>query len=89
MLPEEGDVSIIRVLVPAILAVVLLFSAVTHPAETFQVFGSAILTLSTASSIIFFAFVAVFLVVGLERTTGRHLAPAAAVHVHRSLRDEV
>lgn len=80
--------SIIRVLVPALIAIALLFAAVTHPSETFQVFGSVILTLSTASSIIFFAFVAIAAVVGLERSTGRHLAPAAAVHVHRSLRDE-
>lgn len=80
--------SIVRVLIPALIAVALLFSAVTHPVETFEVVASIVLTLSTASSIIFFAFVLVAAIFGLERTSGRHLAPAAAVHVHRSLRDE-
>ncbi|QRG07697.1 hypothetical protein EZH22_04720 [Xanthobacter dioxanivorans] len=81
--------SIIRVLVPALLAVAFLFAAVTHPIETFHVIGSIVLTLSTASSIVFFAFVLISATIGLERHSGRHLAPAAAVHVHRSLRDDV
>lgn len=80
--------SIIRLLVPAIVAVVLLFTVVAHPVEAFQMFGTGILVLSTASSIIFFAFVLISAVFGLERHSGRHLAPAAAVHVHRSMRTD-
>ncbi|MDI4666791.1 hypothetical protein K9U40_21065 [Xanthobacter autotrophicus] len=78
-----------RILVPALLGLLLIGSLIARPADAFVLVGSAILTLSTASSIIFFAFVAIAALVGLERHSGRHLAPAAPVHVHRSLRDEV
>lgn len=81
--------SIVRAVFPAVFAFALLFALVTRPSEMFVVLGGLVLTLSTASSIIFFAFVAIALVVGLERNSGRHMAPAAPVHVHRSLRDEV
>lgn len=81
--------SIIRAVFPAVIAFALLFAVVTHPSEMFVVLGSIVLTLSTASSIIFFAFVLMAVIFGLERTSGRHMAPAAAVHVHRSLRDDV
>jgi len=80
---------ILRVLLPAVLAAVLLWVSLARPAETFTVIGSSILTLTTASSIIFFAFVILAALFGFERTSGRHLAPAAPVHTHRSLRDEV
>ena len=76
--------SIIRAVFPAVVAFALLFAVVM-----FVVLGSIVLTLSTASSIIFFAFVLMAVIFGLERTSGRHMAPAAAVHVHRSLRDDV
>ena len=78
-----------RILLPAMLAVGLVWAALAYPAETFTVVGSSVLTLATASSIIFFAFVILAALFGFERTSGRHLAPAAPVHVHRSLRDEV
>ncbi|MFG1181098.1 hypothetical protein [Xanthobacter versatilis] len=81
--------SVIRVLVAAILGLVLLVAVFTRPSETIVVVGSAVLTLTTASSIVFFGFVAIAAVIGLERHSGRHLAPAAPIHVHRSLRDEV
>ncbi|MDI4656930.1 hypothetical protein [Xanthobacter autotrophicus] len=81
--------SVMRVLVPAILGLVLLVALIARPSETVVVLGSAVLTLTTASSIVFFGFVAVAALIGLERHSGRHLAPAAPVHVHRSLRDEV
>ncbi|ABS67207.1 hypothetical protein [Xanthobacter versatilis] len=81
--------SVIRVLVAAILGLVLLVAVFTRPSETIVVIGSAVLTLTTASSIVFFGFVAIAAVIGLERHSGRHLAPAAPIHVHRSLRDEV
>lgn len=81
--------SVIRVLVPAILAVALLVGIFARPSETLLVLGSAVLTLTTASSIVFFGFVAISALIGLERHSGRHLAPAAPVHIHRSLRDEV
>lgn len=80
--------AIVRILFPALIAVIVLFSAVTHPTETFQFFGTIILALSTASSIVFFSFVLVSMTLGLGRHSTRHLAPAAAVHVHRSLRDD-
>lgn len=80
--------SIVRAVLPAFFAFALLFGAVTHPSEMFVALGSIVLTLSTASSIIFFAFVIMAAIFGFERTSGRHMAPAAAVHVHRSLRDE-
>lgn len=81
--------SIVRAVVPLLLAFALLFAAVAYPSETFVFIGSAVLTLSTAASIIFFAFVIVAAFFGLEGRSGRHLAPAAPVHVHRSLRDDV
>lgn len=80
---------VIRVLVPAILGLALLIAIFTRPSDTFVILGSAVLTLTTASSIVFFGFVVVAALFGLERHSGRHLAPAAPVHVHRSLRDEV
>lgn len=80
--------SIVRAIFPALLAFSLIFALVTHPSETFVVIGAVVLTLTTASSIIFFSFVAVAAMVGLERTSGRHLAPAAPVHVHRSPRGD-
>ncbi|MFG1201536.1 hypothetical protein V5F29_03975 [Xanthobacter aminoxidans] len=80
---------IIRAVFPAFVAFALLFAVVTHPSEMFVALGSLVLTLSTASSIIFFAFVAMAVVFGFERTSGRHMAPASPVHVHRSLRSEI
>ncbi|MEP9354271.1 hypothetical protein ABLE93_11810 [Xanthobacter sp. KR7-65] len=79
---------IVRAVLPALLAFALLFSVVTQPAETFVFLGGLILTLTTASSIIFFAFVLLSLAFGLESTSARHLAPAAPVHVHRQARDQ-
>ncbi len=81
--------SIVRAVFPAFIAFALLFGVVTHPSEMFVALGSIVLTLSTASSIIFFGFVLMAAIFGFERSSGRHMAPAAAVHVHRSLRDEV
>lgn len=78
-----------RVLLPAVLAMALLWASLAYPSETFMVIGSSVLTLTTASSIVFFAFVLLAALFGFERTSGRHLAPAAPVHTHRSLRDEV
>lgn len=80
---------VIRVLFPAVVAVALLFAAVVYPSETFMVAGSAVLTLSTASSIIFFVFVIMAALFGFERTSGRHLTPAEPIHLHRTLRDEM
>ncbi|MFS8035872.1 hypothetical protein ACI7BZ_02720 [Xanthobacter sp. AM11] len=80
---------VIRVLLRAGIATALLLSVVLYPEEAFQVFGSAIAALSTAGSITFFVFVAIAAVAGLERTTGRHLAPAAAVPVNRSVGGDV
>ncbi|MFG1301233.1 hypothetical protein V5F49_15680 [Xanthobacter sp. V3C-3] len=78
-----------RVLLPAVLVVGLLWAAIAYPSEMFTLIGSSVLTLTTASSIVFFAFVILATLFGFERTSGRHLAPAAPVHTHRSLRDEV
>ena len=80
---------IVRAVLPALFAFAFLFAVVTHPSEMFVAIGSLVLTLSTASSIIFFAFVIMAAVFGFERTSGRHMAPAAPVHIHRSLRSEV
>ncbi|MFG1331653.1 hypothetical protein V5F41_10430 [Xanthobacter autotrophicus] len=81
--------SVIRVLVPAILGLLFLVVLIARPSEAFVILGSAVLTLTTASSIVFFGFVAIAALIGLERNSGRHLAPAAPIHIHRSLRDEV
>lgn len=67
-------------------AAVLLSVIVSYPARSFELFAGLLITFSTTSTLIFFAFAATALIFGFDRTARRQVVQAQPTH--RALGDQ-
>ncbi|MDQ0503388.1 hypothetical protein [Xanthobacter agilis] len=70
----------------AILAAIVLFVVASYPAHSFSLFAGLLITFSTTSTLIFFAFAVTALVFGFDRAY--HGQVVQAEPAHRNLDDQ-
>lgn len=79
--------SLLRIGLLAIVALILASVLIAYPSESFQGLALMVITLSTASTLIFFAFVMTTALLGFDHRAARTVEQAT--HTHRAIRDEV
>lgn len=61
-----------------------LFLATQFPEQSFQLFAGTLITFSTGSTLIFFAFIAVMSILGFDRAANRQVHQAEATHARKA-----
>lgn len=72
----------------ALFLFVLLPLVVLHPQQSFSLFAGLLITFSTTSTLIFFAFVTTVTVLGFGRRANRQVPQAAHTHTLRTAQED-